>query len=178
MKEGKRRNVGSYLLKLAVVMFVLFYVLRLVLFYIIYPVSHVAYSILSLALFAAIFCALPFFAYRKIMQTPDVTSAKSISVPVSKELVCELVPQAILKNSWKLMDADKALGHFKARIGMSIWTWGETMLVDVSKSDDGSTKVDVYCEVIHHQKADYGKLDKDIERFFSELEKLTKQTSG
>ena len=160
---------------MAVLVFVVYYALRLILFYVLYPIlPYSVYAILSLAVFVAVFAALPALAYRRILSIPDVTSTRSMSVPVSKEVVCDLIPQVILKNKWKLMDADKTLGHFKARIGASIWTWGETMLVDVGKNDDGLTKVDVYCEVIHHQKADHGRLEKDVDKFYSELEKAIK----
>jgi hypothetical protein len=178
LTETKRSSLGWYWLKIAVLVFVVYYALRLILFYVLYRVlPPTVYGILNLALFVAVFAALPALAYRRIMRVPDVTSTRSISVPVSKETVCELVPQLILKSKWKLIDSDKTLGHFKARIGASIWTWGETMLVDVSMNEDGSTKVDVYCEVIHHQKADHGKLDKDVDKFYRELENLINQQS-
>lgn len=105
----------------------------------------------------------------KMAKILNTVSQRSKCVRVSMEDVCAAVPQVAAKAKWSLAEADSRTGHFRIEIGMSLKTWGQTMLVNVTKIDELSANVDVRCES-HLQAFDWGRNDAAIERFYCELE--------
>jgi len=96
------------------------------------------------------------------------SSEDTISVPYASTVVFDAVPRVLAKLHWNVERIDRPLGRFKVKIGMSLWTWGQTMFIDVSKIDDKSTRVHIYSEA-SGQIFDWGKNRRDIDSFFHEL---------
>jgi len=94
-------------------------------------------------------------SWKEFPSEAAATSERSISLPVTFSLVCENVPQAVKNYDWKMMLADESHGHFQARIGMNLKTWGQVMQVDLTMADGKSTDISVKC-VAHHILWDRG----------------------
>jgi len=103
-----------------------------------------------------------------------VSKEDTISLPYSLDAVFDAVPKVLSKLNWKIDRVDKPLGRFRVKIGMSFWTWGQTMFIDLTKIDDRITKVHIYGEA-GGQTFDWGKIRRDIEKFLRELELTLKQ---
>ena len=95
-------------------------------------------------------------------------SEKSLTVNKPFEKVCEFTPRIIAKNHWKLQEADPERGHFKARIGMSLHTFSSALLVDVSRKDEQTSNVHVFCGTRSVNDPNHN--DKMIAKFFDSLE--------
>lgn len=93
------------------------------------------------------------------------------------ETVLEAVPTVVQKLSWKIDRMDRPLHRFRVKIGMSVWTWDQTMFIDINKIDEGTTQVHVFSEA-GGQVVDYGKNRKDIEKFLRELEAVLPDQKG
>jgi len=109
----------------------------------------------------------------KVQMAWVVSKEDIISLPYSVDVIFNIVPKVVSKFGWKIDHADKALNRFRVKIGMSFWTWGQTMFIDLSKIDERTTKVRVYSEA-GGQTFDWGKNRRDIERFLRELESTLK----
>jgi hypothetical protein len=69
-------------------------------------------------------------------------------------------------------EANPLSGRFKGKIGRSFWTpHGQTFRVDVKKSDEASSEINIECEA-YHQKADWGQNSLMIEKFNTELDHI------
>jgi hypothetical protein len=66
--------------------------------------------------------------------------------------------------SIELTRFDRALGHFEAKVGTSLWTWGEEFSVNLATIVQGFTRIQVWGRVRYHYY-DWGKTRKDIDRF-------------
>jgi hypothetical protein len=103
----------------------------------------------------------------------NAVSETSLDISAPIDRVREAIPKAIAVSRWKLMDANSERGHFKARIGITFYTWGQILSIDASRIDSVSSHVKVRCEAIA-QKYDWGRNDKAIFRFQRELENALK----
>jgi hypothetical protein len=99
----------------------------------------------------------------------SISKEDTISLPYALNIVFDAVPNVLQKLEWKVDRIDRPLGRFRVKIGVSLWTWGQTMFIDLNKIDDQTTKVQVYSEA-GGQKFDWGKNRRDIENFLRELE--------
>lgn len=99
----------------------------------------------------------------------SISKEDTISLQYPLSTVFDVVPNVLQKLNWKVDRMDRPLGRFRVKIGMSLWTWGQTMFIDLNKIDDQTTKVQVYSEA-GGQKFDWGKNRRDIESFLRELE--------
>ncbi len=103
----------------------------------------------------------------------NAVSEKTVRVSASMEQISEVIPRIVAENRWKLAEADRRAGCYKVRIGMTLQTWAQTMLIRLNKTDEMSTKVDVRCEALG-QSYDWGRNAAVIDRFCSELENTLK----
>jgi hypothetical protein len=95
-----------------------------------------------------------------------------ISYPLQS--VWEAAWTALPLAGWELTRADRARGHFEAKVGTSLWTWGEEFSVNLAKIGDGSTRIQVWGRV-RYQYYDWGKTRKDIDRFIYMLQIVLKE---
>lgn len=110
------------------------------------------------------------FVMKRAWGEPWATvTEKSVSVDAPFAVVCEQIPMVVERNRWKLTEVDKSQGHFRVKIGMSLWTFSQIMLIDVDRTDEGSTKVKLHCEAPHVLR-DHGQNSKMIAKFRNELD--------
>ncbi|HZY94103.1 MAG TPA: hypothetical protein VFE98_04475 [Candidatus Bathyarchaeia archaeon] len=91
-----------------------------------------------------------------------------MDIPYPFQRVWDAAWTALPLAGWELNGANRALGHFDAKVGMSIWTWGEDFTVNLEKLGDASTRIQVWGEC--GQSYDWGKTRQDIDRFISLLQ--------
>ena len=101
----------------------------------------------------------------------QATTQRTMLVPASLGLVCEMVPKAMQNCGWKKKLVDERNGHFEAKIGISRKTYSQIFQVDLTKADEKNTNVSVKC-VACHLILDRGQNDKMIRKFSTELERL------
>lgn len=99
-----------------------------------------------------------------------VRSEKSKQINVPFEQICNAIPKVVAKNHWRSIESDANQGHFKVKIGMSIWTYGQIMEISINKASGGFSKISVNCKA-PHQLWDHGQDDRMIAKFFGVLEK-------
>jgi len=100
------------------------------------------------------------------------SSERSLTLDVSFEGVCRIIPLVVSKNHWKMQEVDLEKGHFKARIGWSWHTIGSTFLIDVTGIDPKSVKIHAFCGT--RSSADPGHNEKMLTKFLDGLGKATK----
>jgi hypothetical protein len=102
------------------------------------------------------------------------TAERSFLIPTPLSRVSEMVPQAIRKCDWKIMQADETNGHFQAKVGISRKTWWQEMQINIAMKDGQTTSVSVRC-VAPHILWDRGQNNK-IDKFFRALGNVAKDT--
>lgn len=100
-------------------------------------------------------------------------SEKTVHVSAPLKHVSEAIPRVISLNHWKMAQADSTTGTYKAKIGMTFQTWGQIMLISVSRIEEMLTQVDVRCEALG-QSYDWGRNNAAIDRFCASLEDALK----
>jgi hypothetical protein len=93
---------------------------------------------------------------------------ESFILTYSFERTCKGIPSVVTSNRWRLVEANEKLGHFKVKIGMSLTTFEQVMLIDVSQLDASSCKVTVHCRALH-QLYNWGKNHSDIAKLHTKL---------
>ncbi len=99
---------------------------------------------------------------------------RTVDIPYPFGRVWDAAWTALPLAGWELNTANRALGRFDAKVGMSIWTWGEDFTVNLEKLGEASTRIQVRGRV-RHQRYDWGKTRQDIDRFISLLEITLKE---
>jgi hypothetical protein len=107
-------------------------------------------------------------AWRDFPPELNAVTKRTRAYPASVEAICACVPRVVAKKHWRLEETDAASGVFKAKIGMSLWTWAQIMQIAVTKSDEGTSRVRVRCEALH-QKYDWGRNNRMTADFYREL---------
>jgi hypothetical protein len=134
-----------------------------------------AYLLASFGVFFFLIVAIGSYARGTLRELPELRTAneKSVSIAEPFDRVCNAIPQVVARNHWKLFKAD-GQGHFTAKIGMSVHTFGSTIIIDVTRGDSGSTNIHVLCGTssLYGQ----GHNEKMITKFYRELDKTLETT--
>lgn len=91
------------------------------------------------------------------------------SFPFDIDKTFNAIPLTLSKLGWKIRTIDPTLYRISARIGVSLWTWGQNVFIVVNKVDKSNSVVHISSETTH-QIIDWGKNRRDIDKFFNELE--------
>ena len=94
---------------------------------------------------------------------------RTVDLSYPFEKVWEATWTALPLAGWELTRADRTQGHFDAKVGVNLYTWREDFSMDLTKNDEGSTRIHVWGKV-RHQLYDWGKTRRDIDRFISLLQ--------
>jgi len=100
--------------------------------------------------------------------------ARAVDISFLFESVWEAAWNALPLVGWELTGTDRAQGRFDAKVGVSMYTWGEDFSVNLARVGERSTRIQVWGRV-RHQYYDWGKTTKDIDRFISMLQLILKE---
>jgi hypothetical protein len=97
--------------------------------------------------------------------------------PFKKDIVFEAVCKAIPKiDGMKLDNSDKLSGRINVKAGVTLWSWGENIPIQLTSISATKTKVQVTSApktgVLFGGAFDMGKNRKNIERIFAETSKI------
>ena len=91
------------------------------------------------------------------------------SYRLSPEELFETSLEVLNELKWKVKRVDKPLLQITAKVGMSILSWGETVLITITRLDDDNSVVSISSESTH-QIVDWGKNWRNIEKFFESID--------
>ena len=101
--------------------------------------------------------------------TTKAKTAMVVSTPLEK--VCETIPQVMTHKGWTMTMSEAGRGHFESKQGISLQSWGQIMVIDATKLNEGSTTVRLQCQSRNpYQKFDAGKSRSDVEKISEDLE--------
>lgn len=93
----------------------------------------------------------------------------TVEYPNSYDGVFNAVLQAIADCSFRKESVDMASGRIVASTDISLWSWGESIEIQVSEADNGA-KVSI-SSTPNAQIIDWGKSEENIERLFAAIER-------
>ncbi|VUT27697.1 MAG: hypothetical protein SYNGOMJ08_00247 [Candidatus Syntrophoarchaeum sp. GoM_oil] len=93
----------------------------------------------------------------------------TVEYPNSYNNVFNAVLQAIADCSFRKESIDMASGRIVASTDISLWSWGESIELQVSEADNGAT-VSI-SSTPNAQIIDWGKSEDNIERLFAAIER-------
>jgi hypothetical protein len=90
--------------------------------------------------------------------------------PGTRDQLIQASQEAARRSGFKIRRADPAAGRLEARVSFSFWSYGENVSIQVS---EGGNWVVVSSECSWPiQRADWGKNERNVTRFFEQLSTL------
>ena len=99
----------------------------------------------------------------------NIEKSQKASFPAQPDELFLIVQEVLNQLKWKTKRVDQPLRQIIARVGMSLFSWGENILIKVDKLDDENSVVIISSETTY-QLIDWGKNRKNIEKFFSTID--------
>lgn len=78
---------------------------------------------------------------------------------------------AVLALDWSLVFSDESSGSISAKTPLNMWTWGDSVSIQITRIEGGNVRVDVSSGT-SYQLVDWGKTSKNIEQFYRKLDEL------
>jgi len=97
------------------------------------------------------------------------SSRKILTVNLSFDQVMPALERALGNIGANISESDRTNGRIKAKIGTSVWSWGENIIIIVTRSQSGYS-VDVESKsALSTTVADWGKNETNIQKLAREL---------
>jgi len=90
----------------------------------------------------------------------------SIAINLDKEQLIEMVETALDKSNMVVKRIDKVKGEILAKAKLSLWSWTEDIIVNVT--DDGNIKIKSTC-AFPFQFYDWGKNKRNVNKIITNL---------
>ena len=108
----------------------------------------------------------PYFTSRYNFLTSKIRHQKEFDLP--KDILFDKIIEVLTEAGFKMQHADKAAGTLFATTGVSFYSWGENIYLDLTEKN-GFTKVD-FCSSCFFAITSWGRNEKNYERMLDTFE--------